>query len=746
MKRLKLMLVVLSVSVLFACVGLFAACGDPAEPDGTYYTVTVSPYEEEGGTVTLSDPANPAKGYAENEEVTITVTANEDYEVEAVTVGGDAVHLDSQGKYTFAVTSDTTVAVTFHAITYYTVTVSPYAEEAGTVAVSPAAKPAKGYVENEQVTITVTAAEEHAVSEVKVNDSPVVLNGQGEYTFPITQNTTVSATFVTAYTYYTVTVKAYNTDQGTVEVSEPIEGSGNSHRKGEQVTLTVTAKANYSVGEVVVNGDPVDLDQQGKYSFSITQNTTISVKFVFAGLRTLTWVDSGYNTTKGLGTLSFDEDYNMTLTPEDGEAQPVEIVTQGVDLSKGLPDKAITVKVGTGLDAQQYTVTFGAGIVFTDSYYSDHVFDSPEITDFSQYVGTWKQYNSANELEITAEGFTYLRSNYNKYYTAPDGSYYIKYQMTALTRPQRYLFGYLDNAKKVLYINMNGSVFYFTADGQLPKATLPAEFYGEWLNQTYFGLSISVKGAAIDGVEVNAFAVAGEGAGAIVHAYYNDLYYKFYLQKNATSSEYEVVMDNGTIKTIFTAVKSEPLPAEYRGSWTQLVGDKTLFVGDTGKITYEGVVYEVTRDARDFGFHFTTAAGTTATLMYFDNSGVLAFDDGNGNISYYAKEALSELGDVAASGVPAGTWTSAEWTLTVSADHKVTLSKNGEAEKALRIVYGEDNVMIDDQSHYNGEAIYDGVYYEFDYNKVTGVVTLTRYTDFARKTTETLTFTQATTE
>ncbi len=701
-----------------------------------HYTVTVSDYDDDGGTVRLSDPAS-TKGYAEGEQVTVTVTANEDYTIGEVKVNGETVHLDSQGQYTFAVAGETTVAVTFHAITYYNVTVSQYDQDSGTVTVSPAANPAKGYVENEQVTITVTAAEEHAVSEVKVNDVPVGLDDKGEYTFPITQHTTVSVTFVTAYTYYTVTVMAYNTDQGTVEVSEPAEGSGNNYRKAEQVTLTVTAKANYTVGEVIVNGASVDLDSEGKYEFSITQDTTISVKFVFADLRSITWTDSGYNTTAGLGTLKFDEDYNMTLTPPGGDAQPVTITTAGVDLSKGLPDKEIQVKVGT----KSYTVTFGAGITFTEGY-TEHVFDSPAITDFTPYKGTWKQYNSTNELEITAEGFKFLGNTYSKYYTAPDGSYYIKYQMTASTRPQRYPFGYFDNAKQVVYINLNGSMYSFTSDGNLPKATLPAEFYGEWWNQSYYGLSISAKGASIDGVEVSAFVVSGDGAGAIIHAYYNKLYHKFYLQKNATSSEYEVVMDNGTIKTVFTAVKPEPLPAEYRGNWTQLVGDKTLFVGETGKITYEGAVYEVTRDSRDFGFHFTTAAGTRATLMYFENSGVLALDDGDGHIFYYAKVALSELGDVAASGVPEGTWTSGEWTITVSADHKVTLSKNGEEAKAVRIVFGEDNVMIDDQSHYNGEAIYDGVYYEFDYNKVTGAITLTKFTDFGLRTTEELAFTK----
>ena len=57
MKRLKLILALLSVSILCACLGLFAACREPDDPNGpeekTYYTVTVAPYDGEEGTVSF---------------------------------------------------------------------------------------------------------------------------------------------------------------------------------------------------------------------------------------------------------------------------------------------------------------------------------------------------------------------------------------------------------------------------------------------------------------------------------------------------------------------------------------------------------------------------------------------------------------------------------------------------------------------------------------------------------------------
>ncbi len=746
MKRLKWLFGMVSVSVLFACVGLFSACDSflARHDDPTYYTVTIAPYDTEGGTVTVSSSASD-KGYVKDEEVTLTVTPAANYAVDEVKVNDAAVEL-TEGKYTFKVAGNTTVSATFEDTrTYYTVTIAPYDTESGTVKVTDPAS-SKGYVAEEQVTLTVTPDADHEVKEVKVNDAPVALDAQGSYTFQVAGNTTVSATFAEVQKYFTVMVAPYNTAQGTVQVSPSEEADG--YTKEEQVTLTVTANAKYTVGSVEVNNAPVALDAQGKYTFSVTGDVTVSVKFVFEGLRTMTWMDSGYSNIDGLGTLTFDENYNMKLTPSGGVAQDVTITTAGVDLSKGLPEGEIDVRVGTGSNMKTYKVSFGAGITFKEGY-TEHVFDSPAITDFSDYAGTWKQYSSdptrAASITVTAASlvYTYFGGNhdtYQAYYTAPDGSHYLKYQRSAISKPQRYSFGYLDNAKKVIYFEMT-DVQYFTADGALPVAAFPAEFYGEWLNETYYGLSISAAGVLIDTAEVNVFAVSGAGRGAVVHAFSNGLYCKFFMQKNPTTSEMEIVLSNGATNNVFTAVKPEALPAEYRGEWTGLVGNGTFSVDSTGKIVYGNRVYEVTRDSHDFGFHFTTEAGKRATVMYFANGGVLAFDDGDGHISYYAKTPLGSLNDLAASGVPAGTWTAGSMTLTVSADKKITIAEGAGEAKAVRLVFAE-SIIMDEVRHYNGEAIYDGVYWEFDYDTETKTITLTKNNDFARRTTESITFTQ----
>ncbi len=533
--------------------------------------------------------------------------------------------------------------------------------------------------------------------------------------------------------YYAVTVAPYDGEKGSVEVSAPAKSKG--YVKDEQVTVTVTPAQNCVVEEMTVN-DVAVLLNGGKYTFNVQGDTVVYAAFEYVGWANIAWHEDT------LGTLTFDEDYNMTLTASDGTAQDVVILTPGIDLSEGLPKVEISVRVGN----TAYGVSFGTFLTFTAGY-TEYIFDSAAVSDFSDYAGTWKQYRSNNTLTVTAAGLTYLGRTYGEYYTAFDGSHYVKYRAPADPtepeldpKPQRYLFGYLDNEKKVVYFDFrNGNAFYFTADGSLPTAAFPAEFYGAWWNETYYSLDITSSGATIDESGVlYAFAVSGTGKDAVVYFYYNNLLWTMYMRYNAVTGKNEIVMHQQN-NVVFAAVEPVALPIEYRGEWTELDGTKTVSVDGEGQLAYEGKTRETTRDLHDFGFHFITDAGKKATVMYFEHGTVLALDDGDGHIVYYKK---GELTGIAAASVPAGTWTAGEGTLTVSADKKIAFAEGGAAAKEVLLVFAED-VTMDDVPRYNGEAIYNGVYWEFDFNKTTHTITLTRYTDLARRTTQSIAFTQA---
>lgn len=107
MKIMKKMLMTTIGALFLAVAALAVACGGN---EANTYKLTLD-FDSAKGTVTASSPADGTE-YAENEEITITVTAKENYEIDQVTVAGQSVTLTS-GAYTFKIVSDTTVKATF---------------------------------------------------------------------------------------------------------------------------------------------------------------------------------------------------------------------------------------------------------------------------------------------------------------------------------------------------------------------------------------------------------------------------------------------------------------------------------------------------------------------------------------------------------------------------------------------------------------------------------------------------------
>ncbi len=116
-------------------------------------TVNISP--EDAGEVALAPP-QPDEGYVEDTEVTLTATANEDYEFDHwsdnVTGPGSA------NVGTITMDTDKTVTANFAVVPTYDLTVDISPEGAGEVALAPP-QPDEGYVEDTEVTLTATANE-----------------------------------------------------------------------------------------------------------------------------------------------------------------------------------------------------------------------------------------------------------------------------------------------------------------------------------------------------------------------------------------------------------------------------------------------------------------------------------------------------------------------------------------------------------------------------------------------------------
>lgn len=87
------------------------------EPVTTTYTISVSADPAEGGIVSGGGE------YTENDSVTVTATANENYSFVKWTEGGEQV--STSASYTFTATANRTLVAVFEAETIYTVTVEP---------------------------------------------------------------------------------------------------------------------------------------------------------------------------------------------------------------------------------------------------------------------------------------------------------------------------------------------------------------------------------------------------------------------------------------------------------------------------------------------------------------------------------------------------------------------------------------------------------------------------------------------
>ena len=195
MKRTrKFLITALCVVLTLACaVMIIAACNE-----SNAYTVTIADYDVAQGSVTVSQPASGDK-YASGEDVTVTVTPNANYEVDTFTVSGHSDAVLTNNEYTFAITADTTVTVTFKQTLLpgqgFSITVSKYDTSKGSVEVS---QPASGdkYAPNETVTVTVTPEDGYrAVSFTVSGHSNAQLSSDNKYSFNITANTTVTVAF-----------------------------------------------------------------------------------------------------------------------------------------------------------------------------------------------------------------------------------------------------------------------------------------------------------------------------------------------------------------------------------------------------------------------------------------------------------------------------------------------------------------------------------------------------------------------
>ena len=261
MKKHLIFIAVLFCS-LFGIIGL-SACAPEEAVESTTYKISVTCGEN--GSYSLSPER---ESYEKNTQVTLTVTPNENFEAETVTVNNQTVTL-TNNTYSFAVVSDTNISISFREtntpVETYKISVS--CGENGTYSLSPEQE---SYEKGTNVELTVTPSAGY-VAAVTVNGTAVSLIG-GKCSFEVTADMNVSITFNEEK--YNVSVNCGQS--GTYTISK--RGSVNA---GEEVTLTVTPYGGYEVDQVLLNGDPVELID-GRYVFTVSGDAAFEITFKVA--------------------------------------------------------------------------------------------------------------------------------------------------------------------------------------------------------------------------------------------------------------------------------------------------------------------------------------------------------------------------------------------------------------------------------------------------------------------------------
>lgn len=362
------------------------------------YSITNSTAADANGSVTV--PASAIEG----ETVNLTVTPDEGYELDALTVTntatGAAVTVNEDHTFTMPAGNVTVTATFQQATKTYTVTVDENIAN-GTVVVNPTT-----YTAGQTVALAVTPADGYVLDQLTVTNTATgePVNVHEDYSFTMPEgDVTVTATFKKVYT-----IIATPWGAGTVDVPA-------SAAAGDTVTVTFTPDENYVlVDQYAYDPDNTDVDVEltpgadaNTYTFTMpAHDVQVVGKFAKAGkAREDLYFNNGGNTDWTnvfayfyTDTGSFIASVSLTMAengvytiPEDAE----------------IPNLAYMVYF-----ANSTGTTTATADIPTDE---NNMFTLGTTTDeYGRYEGTWSVYTPSTPAVTSAEitwgsmAFTYI--------------------------------------------------------------------------------------------------------------------------------------------------------------------------------------------------------------------------------------------------------------------------------------------------------------------------------------------------
>ena len=304
------------------------------------YTVTVNTCEN--GRVYVT---NAKSEYVYGETVTLSVSADDNYVLESITVKCGEQTIELNG-YAFAIPQGNVTVEAKFVKKSFAVTVD---SENGKTNL------ASSYKWGETVTFDVTPDDEYDVSGVTLiidGASTVLSKGASGYQF------TMPASDVTIKVEYTVrkyTITVAENANGTITVNN----SGSKFAKGEVITLTVTANIGYRLKSLTYNGTLITSSSFTMPAEDVTieaefEKLTYNVNITYTGKGSVTCASS---------VVGYNDDVVLNITAETGYSL-TKLVVAGTDVTNLVSDgtyafkmPASDVKVEATFSADSYNIT-----------------------------------------------------------------------------------------------------------------------------------------------------------------------------------------------------------------------------------------------------------------------------------------------------------------------------------------------------------------------------------------------------
>ena len=206
---------------------------------------------------------------SKDDTVTLTVTPDNGYVIEKVSMNGNQVAVNDQGKYVIAMPDqDIELYATFAKIGEHDVKIDSDIKN-GTVTADKA-KAKTG----DTIKLTVTPDKGYVIYKVTMNGDQVAINDKGEYLIEVMEDDIeISAEFAKEGTYkLTVDDKIKN---GTVKADKT------EYQAGDTVTLSVVPDDGYEIEKVMMNDEQVAVNDEDKYVISMPdKDVDITATFV----------------------------------------------------------------------------------------------------------------------------------------------------------------------------------------------------------------------------------------------------------------------------------------------------------------------------------------------------------------------------------------------------------------------------------------------------------------------------------